>query len=581
MEPSPGREDENWLGQFIAGALDRGEPTASGEPGTPVPASWMELASGPAPGTTIGQYRIDHALGRGGMGVVYQAWDSGLKRFVAIKFLSPRLAVSSLARVRFVREAQAAAAINHANVVTIHAIGEHDGLPYFVMEYVAGITLADRLEREGMLERKSILRIGIQIARGLAAAHDQGLIHRDVKPANVLLESGLDRVKITDFGLACVTAERWRLTASGVVLGTPPYMSPEQAAGSSVDHRSDLFGLGSLLYHACAGEPPFPGPNVLAILDAVRHREPRPIRDLNPEIPPALEAHILRLMAKNPADRFASADDLVQALSDELAPLQGQGADRSPLEIEHDLERLPRSRPAPRAEGFEIVDTLDDPLPAPPVKEPFTTPIFPPPLPWWVRSLPAIALAASVPIAAVAILYYLPSWWQGRDEQSLISLLIGLAGLAVFFWCFERLLGALRAPAGTSPPRRRLLLLVRNAAALAILIPAAWIAYREWSAYSRSHRALDAVLARRDSSPNLALTREDVESMIGRASAIPPPSDGSPSAKAIYVWDGIFRSYRLSAEYIRPEANFGAPRPQIDSPDRGLDILTWINDVIE
>ncbi len=133
------------------------------------------------------------------MGVVFQAFDSTLRRVVAIKFLAPRLAVAPLARARFIREAQAAAAINHPNVVTVHAIGEHEGLPYLVMEYVAGITLAERLNREGMLQLKSIVRIGIQIVRGLAAAHSQGLIHRDIKPANILLESEVDRVKIGDF----------------------------------------------------------------------------------------------------------------------------------------------------------------------------------------------------------------------------------------------------------------------------------------------------------------------------------------------------------------------------------------------
>ncbi len=183
----------------------------TGEPA--LPPAWMELIGEPTPGESIGPigpYRIDQRIGRGGMGVVFQAFDSALRRVVAVKFLSPRLAASPLARVRFTREAQAAAAINHPNIVTIHAIGEHEGLPYLVMEYVAGITLDDRLKQDGVLERKSVLRIGIQIARGLAAAHDQGLIHRDVKPANILLESGLDRVKITDFGLACVMADPWR-----------------------------------------------------------------------------------------------------------------------------------------------------------------------------------------------------------------------------------------------------------------------------------------------------------------------------------------------------------------------------------
>jgi serine/threonine protein kinase len=332
MQSAGAGADDHWLRDFIAGAVDQEEDSGSTSSMSPLPPGWLPLIDGRLPGTSIGPYRIDRLLGRGGMGVVFQAFDAALRRVVAVKFLSPRLAVSPLARARFSREAQAAAAINDPNVVTIHAIGEHEGLPYLVMEYVAGITLAARLKREGMLGVKSILRIGIQVARGLAAAHSQGLIHRDVKPENILLESGLDRAKITDFGLACVSAELWRLTASGVLLGTPAYMSPEQAAGAAVDRRSDLFSLGSLLYHVCTGEPPFPGPSVMAILDRVRNAEPRPIRDLNPDNPPALEGHIRRLMAKDPSDRFPSANELVRTLVGLLAETQGRKQEASPFD---------------------------------------------------------------------------------------------------------------------------------------------------------------------------------------------------------------------------------------------------------
>jgi serine/threonine protein kinase len=368
MEPSRRGEDENWFRVFIEDACGESSSDEFGTAAPPLPSAWMGLVDGPSPGKSIGSigpYRIDQRIGRGGMGVVFKAWDTALKRFVAIKVLMPRLAVSPLARVRFAREAQAAAAIKHPNIVRIYSVGEHEGLPYFVMEYVEGITLADRVKREGMLERKSILRIGSQIARGLAAAHDQGLIHRDIKPANILLENGLDVALISDFGLACVMAEAWRLTASGVLLGTPTYMSPEQAAGAAVDHRSDLFSLGSLLYHLCTGEPPFSGPSVMAILDRVLNADPRPIRDLNPDIPTALEGHIRRLMAKDPADRFPSANELARTLVDFLAETQGRKREASLDDPDDHPRDEANSGDEGRGGRVEVVDSGDDLAPSP------------------------------------------------------------------------------------------------------------------------------------------------------------------------------------------------------------------------
>ncbi len=206
----------------------------------------------------IGPYQVVGKLGEGGMGVVLKAFDPGLNRFVAIKFLSSLLAQSAVSRLRFQREARAAAAVKHPHVVTIHAVGEHEGLPYFVMEYISGITLADRLRRDGILDVAAILRIGSQAAAGLAAAHSQGLIHRDIKPENILLENGVERVMLTDFGLARVADER-PLTESGMLCGTLRFMSPEQASGVPIDHRSDLFSLGSVLYELSTGVPAFSG----------------------------------------------------------------------------------------------------------------------------------------------------------------------------------------------------------------------------------------------------------------------------------------------------------------------------------
>src|SRR6516162_2388202 len=184
------------------------------------------------------------------MGVVLKAFDPSLHRVVAIKVLAPQLATSGVARQRFLREAKAAAAVSHDHLVTIHAVDEANGLPYLVMQYIAGPSLQQRIDKEGALEVAEILRIGMQTAEGLAAAHGHGMVHRDVKPANILLEEGVSRVKLTDFGLARAIDDA-SLTQSGVVAGTPLYMSPEQAAGEPIDHRSDLFSLGSVLYVLC------------------------------------------------------------------------------------------------------------------------------------------------------------------------------------------------------------------------------------------------------------------------------------------------------------------------------------------
>src|SRR5205823_5906189 len=206
------------------------------------------LAPATKPGVLgrLGHYEVLDVIGRGGMGIVLRGFDETLHRVVAIKVMAAQLASSGAARKRFTREAQAAAAVSHDHIVTIHAV-EEGSSPYMVMQYVPGVSLQQRLDREGPLQLPEILRIGTQTASGLAAAHAQGLIHRDIKPANILLENGVQRVKITDFGMARAVAEA-SLTQSGVVAGTPQYMAPEQARGETVDHRADLFSLGSVLY---------------------------------------------------------------------------------------------------------------------------------------------------------------------------------------------------------------------------------------------------------------------------------------------------------------------------------------------
>jgi serine/threonine protein kinase len=288
--------------------------------------SFLRPAERPGILGRLGEYEVLEEIGQGGMGIVLKASDPSLHRLVAVKVMAPFLASSATARRRFTREAQAAAAVCHDHIVTVHGVHEENGLPYLVMQFVAGESLQARLDRTGPLEVVEIVRIGLQTAQGLAAAHAQGLIHRDIKPANLLLENGLARVKITDFGLARMTDDA-QLTRDGVVAGTPEYMAPEQARGETVDHRADLFSLGSVLYAMCTGLPPFRGATALAVLRQVSEQTPEPVRAVNPEIPAWLEALIGRLMAKNPADRFQSAAEVASLLEGYLAHL------RQPLSV--------------------------------------------------------------------------------------------------------------------------------------------------------------------------------------------------------------------------------------------------------
>ena len=224
----------------------------------------------------IGHYEVLEVLGRGGFGIVFRAFDEVLQRVVAVKVLAPAMAATSPARKRFIREARSAAPIQHENVVRVHAV-EEQPLPHIVMEFVPGESLQQRLDRAGPLDPVEVLRIGRQVAEGLAAAHATGVVHRDIKPANILVEPGTHRARITDFGLARA-ADDASLTRSGTVAGTPMYMAPEQARGESLDHRADLFSLGSVLYVMCTGRPPFRASGTMAVLKRVCEEDPRPIR---------------------------------------------------------------------------------------------------------------------------------------------------------------------------------------------------------------------------------------------------------------------------------------------------------------
>lgn len=261
------------------------------------------------------EYHVNRVLGEGGMGVVYLAWDSNLHRSVALKVMKRSIAENDHSRQRFLLEARATAAIDHDHIVTIYQVGDHNGIPYLVMKYLEGMTLEDRLRKQKQLSPLESVKIARQIAEGLEAAHNCNLIHRDIKPANIWLESVRSRVKILDFGLARVAdSTDPNITQTGVILGTPAYMSPEQAAGLNLDGRSDLFSLGTVLYRMVVGKSPFRGTNNLAILRSLSIDNPVPPQELVPDIPPRLSKLILKLLEKEPDARPANASLVAQML---------------------------------------------------------------------------------------------------------------------------------------------------------------------------------------------------------------------------------------------------------------------------
>ncbi len=262
----------------------------------------------------IMQYRILGELGAGGMGVVYLAEDEMLGRQVAIKHMLPAVAALPENRERFLHEARSMAALSNDHVVSVYQVGHHADRPFIVMPWLRGRTLEQHLIVPDVLTHVEVVRIGREIALGLAAAHEAGLVHRDIKPSNIWLEEPGRRVKILDFGIARSDDRVGRLTQTGMMLGTPLYMSPEQAAGESVDGRSDLFSLGAILYRMCSGRTPFQGELIMALLRSIAVDTPRPLAEVNPNIPAALAKIIMHLLAKNPADRPASAIATAEAL---------------------------------------------------------------------------------------------------------------------------------------------------------------------------------------------------------------------------------------------------------------------------
>jgi serine/threonine protein kinase/ABC-type branched-subunit amino acid transport system substrate-binding protein len=260
-------------------------------------------------------------LGTGGMGMVFQAEDTDLERPVALKVMIPDAARDQTARQRFLREARVTAAIRSDHIVTIHQVGQIDNVPYLAMELLPGESLASWMQRNPRPGPAQVVSLGLQIARGLDDAHQRGLIHRDIKPSNIWIEAPSGRVKILDFGLARLTQQATPLTQTGIIMGTPAYMAPEQAEGETVDARSDLFSLGCVLYEFASGVPPFSGTSAFAVVVATALRDPKPLREVNSAISPELSALVMHLLAKKREDRPESAADVVEALEG-IAPTQ-------------------------------------------------------------------------------------------------------------------------------------------------------------------------------------------------------------------------------------------------------------------
>jgi|GEM_PF-1055295 len=301
----------------------------------------------------IGNYDIEREVGRGGMGIVFKAFDTELNRPLAIKVLAPWLARNGTARERFEREARAAAAVLHPNVVSIYGVNANHKTPYLVMPYVAGPSLQRLIDENGPLGEKDVVRMALQVSAGLAAAHAQGLVHRDIKPANILVEADVSRVLVTDFGLARAVDDA-SATQSGYFVGTPNYMSPEQALGQRVDARSDLFSLGSLIYFMSTGHMPFRAESPLCVLNRISHDEPTGVRQVNSDISKTLSDVIGRLLEKKPEHRFQTSSELHEVLEKYLAYLHQPDVSKPPVVA----SLKPKEKPVRSSNGRRVVAIL-------------------------------------------------------------------------------------------------------------------------------------------------------------------------------------------------------------------------------
>ncbi|MBA4192250.1 MAG: hypothetical protein C0467_30135 [Planctomycetaceae bacterium] len=324
-----------WTGPIIEEVLGATRPWDYARDSKPAGPLSGALAPRPADlPETVGGYRVVRRLGQGGMGVVYLVDDPLGNRQVAVKVMRAHHAADTSARARFIREARSAMAVEDDHVVAVYQVGVDGDTPFLVMPLLKGESLEDRLARDPLPPLDLILKVGREVALGLAAAHDRGLVHRDVKPANTWLEgepasddpaARVRRVKVLDFGLARSVDGADGLSMSGAVVGTPAYMAPEQAAGRPVDGRADLFSLGAVLYRMATGQPAFAGPSMTAVLTAIATYDPPPPAQVNPAVPADLSALITLLLHKNPDERPATAREVADALTaiGERRPVSG------------------------------------------------------------------------------------------------------------------------------------------------------------------------------------------------------------------------------------------------------------------
>ncbi len=273
----------------------------------------------------IGRYAIQRELGRGGMAIVYLANDLRHDRTVAIKLLQPEI-TSALTAERFLREIRITARLQHPNILGLFDSGAEGGFCYYVMPWVEGDTLRERLERSGQLPLPEAISIATDLCAALGYAHSRSVVHRDIKPENVLFSAG--KAMLADFGLARALSEGQRsITVAGMSLGTPSYMSPEQAQGlETIDHRSDIYALGCVLFEMVAGQPPFTGAGVGRVIQHHLQTPPPPLKPFRPEVPDRLEAAVQRALAKDPADRFQTAEAMQAALGEGPGPATAIGS---------------------------------------------------------------------------------------------------------------------------------------------------------------------------------------------------------------------------------------------------------------
>ncbi|MFF6954264.1 serine/threonine-protein kinase [Streptomyces iakyrus] len=303
-------------------------------------------------GQQIAGYRIEEEIGRGGMAVVYRARDLRLERTVALKLLAPELARNDTFRRRFTHESRAAAAIDHPHIVPVFEAGETDGVLYIAMRYVAGSDLRHVLDRDGPMPPVTAVRVAAQVASALDAAHDHGLVHRDVKPGNILVSRGTDsdhpeHVYLTDFGLTKKSLSLTGFTTVGQFVGTLDYVAPEQISGKPVDARCDVYGFACVVFETLAGHPPFLRDDDMALLWAHQYDEPPPLTEDRPDLDPRVDPVFAQALAKSPDDRYPSCLAFVAALRAATTGGGKGGATRQPTRVDRQLPGVREERPKP------------------------------------------------------------------------------------------------------------------------------------------------------------------------------------------------------------------------------------------